>query len=49
MTHVPAFLSAAKLALAIRNLRSEIDTGLLASEPIAVVGMGCRFPGGIVG
>jgi acyl transferase domain-containing protein/NADPH-dependent curcumin reductase CurA/NAD(P)-dependent dehydrogenase (short-subunit alcohol dehydrogenase family) len=40
-------LSSAKLALAIRKLRSEVDTGLLGSEPIAIVGMGCRLPGGI--
>ncbi len=47
MTQVPAFLSAAKLALAIRNMRSDIDASLLASEPVAIVGVGCRFPGGI--
>jgi acyl transferase domain-containing protein len=39
------FLSSAKLALTIRKLRSEVDASLLASEPIAVVGVGCRFPG----
>lgn len=41
-------LSAAKLALAIKRLRSEqpgID--LLRSEPIAVIGIGCRYPGGL--
>ena len=41
-------ISAAKLALTIKKLRSEIaDIDLLQSEPIAVVGIGCRFPGGI--
>ncbi len=41
-------LSAAKLALTIRRLREERgDVALLGSEPIAIVGIGCRFPGGI--
>ncbi len=40
-------LSSAKLALAIRQLRSQTDVELLASEPIAIVGIGCRFPGQI--
>jgi acyl transferase domain-containing protein len=39
-------LSAAKLALTISRLRSEQpESDLLFSEPIAVVGIGCRFPG----
>src|SRR5579863_7370815 len=40
-------LSSAKLALAIRQLRSQTDVELLASEPIAIIGIGCRFPGQI--
>ena len=37
-----------ELALvAIRQLRSQTDVELLASEPIAIVGIGCRFPGQI--
>jgi acyl transferase domain-containing protein/NAD(P)-dependent dehydrogenase (short-subunit alcohol dehydrogenase family)/acyl carrier protein len=41
-------LSGAKLALSIRQLRSQTsDADLLASEPIAIVGIGCRFPGGV--
>jgi acyl transferase domain-containing protein/NADPH-dependent curcumin reductase CurA len=40
-------LSAAKLALSIRGLREKSpESALLASEPIAIVGIGCRFPGG---
>jgi acyl transferase domain-containing protein/NADPH:quinone reductase-like Zn-dependent oxidoreductase/aryl carrier-like protein len=40
-------LSAAKLALTVSRLRSEQPgSELLFSEPIAVVGIGCRFPGG---
>jgi acyl transferase domain-containing protein/aryl carrier-like protein len=36
-----------KLALLARQKRAEIDTAHLAgAEPIAVVGIGCRFPGG---
>jgi len=40
-------MSAVKLALTARRLRSELaDADLLQSEPIAIVGLGCRFPGG---
>ena len=42
-----ARISPAKLALAIRRLRAEKgDLDLIGSDPIAVIGMGCRFPGG---
>ena len=37
-------LPVAKLALLAREMRSR--TGVLASEPIAIVGMSCRMPGG---
>ena len=41
-------LSAAKLALAIKQLRAEkSNVSLLGSEPVAIVGIGCRFPGGV--
>src|SRR2546430_39281 len=41
-------LSAAKLALAVKRLRSETpDIALLASEPLAIIGMSCRLPGEI--
>ena len=41
-------LSAARLALSIRQLQNgNADVELLASEPVAIVGLGCRFPGGI--
>jgi acyl transferase domain-containing protein len=41
-------LSSAKLALTIKQLRAEKpNVSLLGSEPVAVVGIGCRFPGGI--
>lgn len=39
--------SAIKLALAAKRLRDDAaDSTLLLSEPIAVVGIGCRLPGG---
>ena len=42
--------SAARLAVAVRRARTEVgaSAALLLSEPIAIVGMGCRFPGGAV-
>lgn len=41
-------LSAAKLALAIRQLRAENPkVSLAGSEPIAIIGIGCRLPGGV--
>jgi acyl transferase domain-containing protein/NADPH:quinone reductase-like Zn-dependent oxidoreductase/acyl carrier protein len=40
-------LSAVKLALLAQQLRAEsTEQSLLRAEPLAVVGMGCRFPGG---
>ncbi len=46
MSHSPpARISPARLALAVRKLRGEReDLALLASDPIAVIGMGCRLP-----
>ena len=42
-----ATLSAVKLTLQARQLRERLgDAGLLQSEPIAIVGLACRFPGG---
>ncbi len=42
-----ARVSAAKLALAVRRLRADKENlDLLGSDPIAIIGMGCRFPGG---
>src|SRR5260370_5034442 len=40
-------LSAVKLALLAQRMRGENDSvALLNAEPIAIVGIGCRFPGG---
>lgn len=40
-------LSAVKLALLSKRLRAETEgLDLINAEPIAVIGMGCRFPGG---
>ncbi len=39
--------SAAQLAVAVRNLRQRSpDLEMAASEPLAVIGIGCRFSGG---
>jgi acyl transferase domain-containing protein len=40
-------ISSAKLALAVRQFRAQTDADLPQSEPIAIVGIGCRFPGGV--
>jgi acyl transferase domain-containing protein/NADPH:quinone reductase-like Zn-dependent oxidoreductase/acyl carrier protein len=40
--------SAIKLALLARKVREEIEElKYLKAEPIAIIGMGCRFPGGV--
>ncbi|MBD2522068.1 type I polyketide synthase [Nostoc sp. FACHB-133] len=40
-------LSATKLALLVQQMRTKTDgIELLNIEPIAIIGMGCRFPGG---
>ena len=42
-----ASMSAVKLALTAQRLRAESGgADLLQSEPIAIIGLGCRFPGG---
>ncbi len=44
----PSTISATKLALAVRKARAEKpEVELVQSEPIAIVGIGCRFPGGV--
>ena len=41
-------LSSAHMALAIQRLRQERpESEMLLAEPIAVIGIGCRFPGGV--
>ncbi|MEM9455499.1 MAG: type I polyketide synthase [Myxococcota bacterium] len=39
-------MSATRLALTVRRLRERAGGRLLNAEPIAIVGIGCRFPGG---
>ncbi len=42
-------VSAVRLALAVKRLRDQTEElDLLAAEPIAIIGVGCRFPGGAV-
>ncbi len=42
-----AQMSSVKLALLARQLRAELDGAqILSAEPIAIIGVGCRFPGG---
>ena len=41
----PSGLSAVKLALMARQARAQLGA-IARAEPIAVIGMGCRFPGG---
>jgi acyl transferase domain-containing protein/NADPH:quinone reductase-like Zn-dependent oxidoreductase/acyl carrier protein len=48
MSEQPATLSAVKLSLLAARARAETaDAGIAGSEPIAIVGIGCRLPGGI--
>jgi len=43
-------ISSTKLALLAREFRSETrNFSIVRSEPIAIIGMGCRFPGGATG
>jgi acyl transferase domain-containing protein/acyl carrier protein len=43
----PQTVSGLKLALAASKVRAAgSEASLLASEPLAIIGMGCRFPGG---
>lgn len=42
-------ISAARLAVAVRGLRDKSpELELAGSEPLAIVGLGCRFAGGVV-
>ncbi len=42
-----AAMSSVKLALLAQQVRDSTDGAeVLAAEPIAIIGMGCRFPGG---
>jgi acyl transferase domain-containing protein len=47
MSNLPnGVLSATKLALAIKTIREQQpDSDILLSQPVAVIGIGCRFPG----
>jgi acyl transferase domain-containing protein/D-arabinose 1-dehydrogenase-like Zn-dependent alcohol dehydrogenase len=48
MSGLPSDLSAVKLALLGNRFRAETEgIEILRSEPIAIVGIGCRFPGGV--
>lgn len=47
MSQQPVAMSSVKLALLARKLKTEANQlSYLKSEPIAIIGMGCRFPGG---
>jgi acyl transferase domain-containing protein/NAD(P)-dependent dehydrogenase (short-subunit alcohol dehydrogenase family) len=50
MTDLPAMMTAEKRALQARRLRQDPQVqALLMGEPLAIIGMGCRFPGGADG
>lgn len=38
-------MSSVKLALLAKQMRSQVED-VLSAEPIAIIGMSCRFPGG---
>src|SRR4051794_36630691 len=42
---VPLDLSAEQLALMARQCRGQLPARVLAAEPLAIVGIGCRLPG----
>ncbi|MFV3130825.1 type I polyketide synthase [Niveispirillum sp. KHB5.9] len=50
MNDLPSAITAEKRALQARRLRQDPQVqALLMAEPLAIIGMGCRFPGGADG
>ena len=48
MNPTEGVLSAARLALAIKRFREKTpDSALLAADPVAIIGIGCRLPGDV--
>jgi acyl transferase domain-containing protein len=48
MNPTEGVLSAARLALSIKRFREKTpDSGLLAADPVAIIGIGCRLPGDV--